>query len=721
MKLAVVTNILAPYRVPLFEAMAKQVDDFTVFLMAKQEENRQWDVGPVPFKTELLKGVHFKPRSAEVSLHWNYGVLSALRRADPDVVMSGGFAPAHVEAYLYCKLYRKAYVGWGEFTLRDNARASALRRALRRWMTSGSAASVASSTEARDAFLYYGAGPHSVLTSLMPIDVDRFHREARRFRGTEAHAELRGRFAGPIILSVGRLTDRKGIPDLLAIYEQVVADRPDASLLLVGDGPDRGRYEAHVRERGWRRVHFVGFVGQEMLSRYLALADVFVFPTLADTYGAVLAEAMAAEVPVVSSIFAAATADLVVDGVNGYSVVPTVHAAAADRILEILDRSDEERAAMGRAGYEAVKSTDIEESAGAMVRFLRSIEAKRRLTGRFAPRAAWTSDAEAVSSVPAPVDKPVSTPAGSPARCPACGEPARVGETGVFDTRFGIPGAYSIAACGGCGLLLTVPAPSQSELAQLYERHYNYRDVPNSVYTAIRDWVLSSALYRLWLALDGDVSFYARRGSGRLLDVGCNEGRGLLFYKKNGFVAEGVEVSRVAAAAAARLGFPVHVGTLDGFDPPEPYDVVVLSNVLEHACDPAALLTHVRRVLKPGGMVWISCPNHQSWMRRLFGRYWINWHVPFHLVHFSPSSLAGLLERSGFRAVEIAHRSPALWCAFSVCSALFARPGRVTRQLRSSAWMLLLVGVIRGLGFPWLWIGNRAGRGDCLVATARTS
>jgi len=383
MKLAVVTNILAPYRVPLFEAMARQVDDFTVFLMAKREENREWEIGPVNFKTEVLKGFHHKPGSSEISLHWNYDVVRALRAANPDVVMSGGFAPANIEAYLYCKLFGKAYVGWGEFTLRDIAPSSMLRRALRRWMTKGSSASIASSTEARDAFLHYGAAARSVLTALMPVEVERFHRDALAFRATQAYADLRQRFSQPILMSVGRLTDRKGFRDLLAIYELVAEERPEASLVLIGDGQDRPAYEAIVREKQLRQVHFIGFVSRDVLPRYLSLADLFVFPTRSDTYGAVLAEAMAVGLPVASSIFAAATEDLVQEGINGYRIVPTLHAASAERILDILALSPEERSAMGRAGYRIVKETDIGESAGAMVRFLRSVLAGRGLPERF--------------------------------------------------------------------------------------------------------------------------------------------------------------------------------------------------------------------------------------------------------------------------------------------------------------------------------------------------
>ena len=74
---------------------------------------------------------------------------------------------------------------------------------------------------------------------------------------------------------------------------------------------------------------------------------------------------------------------------------------------------------------------------------------------------------------------------------------------------------------------------------------------------------------------------------------------------------------------------------LAAFRPAERYDVVVLSNVLEHFLDPKAALADIARILRPGGELWISCPNARSWLRALCGRAWINWHVPFHIVHFT--------------------------------------------------------------------------------------
>jgi glycosyltransferase involved in cell wall biosynthesis len=373
MRLCIITNILTPYRVPLFTNLAQQCDDVTVLLMAEQEENRQWRIGPVPFKAEVLPGRHIRPSGAEVSLHFNYDVIRRLRRLDPDVVLSGGFAPAQLAAFAYCKLFGKRYVQWGEFTLRDGAQSSLVRRVLRRIMIRGADACIASSTEAREAFLHYGADSRSILTALMPIEVDRIHTDAAAIKGTSEHADRRRSYPGPVLLSVGRLLDAKGCRQLFELYARVQAVRPDVSLVIVGDGPDRSAYESLCRDRAWRRVEFVGHVEPAELSRYLALGDLFVFPTLSDTFGAVLSEAMAAELPVLASIHAAASHDLVRDGVNGWRFDPRDVAGGVARVMEFLDLPPLHRRAMGSAAYEAVRRTDIEPSAEVMAQFLQSL------------------------------------------------------------------------------------------------------------------------------------------------------------------------------------------------------------------------------------------------------------------------------------------------------------------------------------------------------------
>src|ERR1700722_2102907 len=224
--------------------------------------------------------------------------------------------------------------------------------------------------------------------------------------------------------------------------------------------------------------------------------------------------------------------------------------------------------------------------------------------------------------------------------CLMCSGQLRTIISDLVDNRLGTPGIWQILQCADCGFEQTGPMPTQSELTALYESHYNFGGQTDTLYTRLREKFLLSSAYRLWTRIDGDVGFHSRRGRGRLLDVGCNEGRSLRIFARNGFSQlEGLEVNENAANVARKAGFTVYTCLIEEFVPQNPYDVAILSNVLEHSLDPRRMLTDVNRVLAPGGEVWISLPNSQSWLRKAFGRSWINWHVPFHISHFSTTTL----------------------------------------------------------------------------------
>jgi 2-polyprenyl-3-methyl-5-hydroxy-6-metoxy-1,4-benzoquinol methylase len=304
-------------------------------------------------------------------------------------------------------------------------------------------------------------------------------------------------------------------------------------------------------------------------------------------------------------------------------------------------------------------------------------------------------------------------------KCLVCGSKIVIELQNLFDTRFSIEEVWDICRCIDCEMEQLAPLPSSEELKDFYETHYNFGGEKGTFYTGLREYLFSSALYAFWLIVDGDISFHNQKGSGRLLDVGCNEGRGLSICQKNGFDVEGLELNEQAVKEARKRGFFVKTDPIETIQPKDPYDVVLLSNVLEHSLGPKDMLFHVTRILKPYGQVWISCPNVDSWQRSVFGKYWINWHVPFHIVHFSQKTLTNILKETGFEIQEIRQESPALWVAHSIIVRLFAKFGHPTKQLRNPFLVAILLILTRFLFFPILWLGNRMGRGDCLVVVAR--
>jgi SAM-dependent methyltransferase len=289
----------------------------------------------------------------------------------------------------------------------------------------------------------------------------------------------------------------------------------------------------------------------------------------------------------------------------------------------------------------------------------------------------------------------------------------------VFDTRFGLSNQYKIGICSSCGLEQTFPVPNDLDLKLLYEKYYNYEDSPlkvfSGLYVKLRSLFQKSFIWFFWLKIDGDISFHSYKGSGLLLDIGCNEGRGLEFYRANGFCAEGLELNRKAAELARKKGFVVHEDLLDSFNPVRKYNVVILSNVLEHSTNPRQMLLKARALLIDDGVLLISCPNAGSIFRIIFKKYWINWHVPFHITHFTERSLKNLINECGFKVIESRNVSPSLWLTHSILATIFCRRGVATQQLRSVGYVCSLMLAIRFVLFPLLWFANQLGRGDCLI------
>jgi len=138
--------------------------------------------------------------------------------------------------------------------------------------------------------------------------------DTRRFAPGWRSPELRSRWSpqrGPVLLYVGRLAAEKNIGLALLAYRAAQAEVRALRMVVVGDGPRRA-----ALARAFPDVLFAGVQRGEALSRHYASADVFVFPSLSDTFGNVVLEALASGLPVLAFDTAAA-AEHVEDRISG--------------------------------------------------------------------------------------------------------------------------------------------------------------------------------------------------------------------------------------------------------------------------------------------------------------------------------------------------------------------------------------------------------------------
>ena len=194
---------------------------------------------------------------------------------------------------------------------------------------------------------------HRDRVEVVPLGVD-----LHRFRPDPQVADPFPRIAHPRIVFVGRLRHYKGLPVLAA----ALARLPQAQLVVVGDGPERGRFEDTLRARGCReRAHLLGDLDDDPLVRLLQTADAAALASTshAEAFGVAIAEAQACGVPAVTTEVGTGTAQTVADGISGRVVAPYDPEALAAALAWCLDpEAAPARRAAARAHAVAALSAD---------------------------------------------------------------------------------------------------------------------------------------------------------------------------------------------------------------------------------------------------------------------------------------------------------------------------------------------------------------------------
>lgn len=246
-----------------------------------------------------------------------------------------------------------------------------------------------------------------------------------------------------------------------------------------------------------------------------------------------------------------------------------------------------------------------------------------------------------------------------------------------IDNRFGKPGKYDVKQCVHCGLAETYPRMTEKEILTYYDDYFLQDSEPSDVgvdgdihSTAMYDVFGKLGLVKIWHYINGNPRIADLPLQGKILDVGSGRGAELgILRNSRPEITEfyGIEPNAEAVEIARNKGFNIVQGTLfDAKFPKDFFDGILVSHVIEHIIDPKEILAEIHRVMKKGGKLCIYCPNIQALNRILFGKHWINWHLPFHRYHYSRKALIRLLEENGFQVVSMQTYTPGEWVLSSM-------------------------------------------------------
>ena len=308
-KAALLINMIAPARLPLFSALADHFD--LLILHGGREANRSgW------------QGVEGKLPNARVRKAWGWqipvwrtsggfrdrryvhitpGFLWQLFRFRPDVVIANEMGFRALAALLYGTLMRKPVWIWWGGTLHTERATGSLRRFLRaviarwarHWISYGH-----TSTEYLESI---GIPRTSIVEIQNSVDERRFQKPAPPAFAIRPW---------PVLLCVGSLIARKGLEALLRSAAILQREGLVFSLLFVGSGPDRQVLERHAAELGLQSVHFQRECRSDDMPSVYRSGNVLICPTLEDVWGMVANEAVLSGIPVLCSKYAGCAPEL---------------------------------------------------------------------------------------------------------------------------------------------------------------------------------------------------------------------------------------------------------------------------------------------------------------------------------------------------------------------------------------------------------------------------
>lgn len=234
------------------------------------------------------------------------------------------------------------------------------------------------------------------------------------------------------------------------------------------------------------------------------------------------------------------------------------------------------------------------------------------------------------------------------ADCPRCGAKnrSRVLFSGVH-ADFPRLERLSVVRCLACGIAYTGSAPSEESGEELYFDGYYGEATSERLSNRLAISVFQKE--RQSLSLSGHTP-------AKVLDVGCGDGT-FLRCLPSGAQLFGYEPSLAGRNALAKFGVRQLDPNAPAGDQEASFDLITLWQVFEHVDTPDDLLQKMRRLLAPGGTVFISVPNFGSLQARIFRGRWFHLDPARHLFHYEEKTLAEVCERNGFSATWRTTRS----------------------------------------------------------------
>ncbi|WP_400076781.1 glycosyltransferase family 4 protein [Winogradskyella sp. R77965] len=310
MKIVWVTRSFLDYRIPVFKALkVLNKGEFTLIFNESyvpysvvEKVKRELKESCIGLKGELTfgnKSTTNKWANKGLRIPFQPKLIKTIKSQKPDVIITDGFFQWTYAALWMRFFYKTKHVMCYERTAHTERNAQWYRISYRKFVSRWIDAICCTGDLCSKYVKSLGFKSNKVTTGHMVADIDTFFTDKlEKANILNQHKDKNA----ILYLYVGRIVEAKGINELLLTWVAFEKGK-NVALYLVGDGPEREKYQDRLKELKLTNVFFIGRVSYDKVADYYQSANVFIIPTLEDNWSLVIPEAMASGLPILSSVY----------------------------------------------------------------------------------------------------------------------------------------------------------------------------------------------------------------------------------------------------------------------------------------------------------------------------------------------------------------------------------------------------------------------------------
>lgn len=322
-KVVIIHNIIAPYKVALFNELSKLIPNMEVIFIAEREKRRDWNIDYTKIKfshTVLFKGSIDSINSFTIAKE-TWRILEKIR---PETSIICDYSNIFGwSALFWAKKNRNNLIFWLSSTF-DDKKHTFLKNQLKRYFLKHFSIGLAPGSRTKEYYKYMGVDKSKIIETGYGVENDHFIHlyEKSIIERTSSLKELEISSKNNFIF-IGRFAPEKNIFTLLYSFLEVSKTNSDWGLILLGDGPLKNEVNTFISDNNLQnKILLPGFIQQDEIVKYLVESDVFILPSLSEPWGLVVNEALLCRLPVIVSTKCGCQPELVKEGVNGFSFDP---------------------------------------------------------------------------------------------------------------------------------------------------------------------------------------------------------------------------------------------------------------------------------------------------------------------------------------------------------------------------------------------------------------